>query len=143
MTSNIIACVLLTIFWSLSMISLKCLRTYKSSLVNTSRCKSQPAITNRLYFPVRVYCNRSQMTSQCVKNKKYGTRRSRVLWLLFFTRCDVFCDLLQYTRTEKFNTIKIQMVYWRWWGILGAWTKKNEVRWCDLTWIWRNLFCVP
>ena len=24
-------------------------------------------------------------------------------WLLFFTRCDVFCDLLQYTYTEKCN----------------------------------------
>ena len=31
------------------------------------------------------------------------TRWSRVAWLLFFTRCDVFCDLLQYTHTEKCN----------------------------------------
>ena len=41
------------------------------------------------------------MTSQHVRNKKYDTRRSRVAWLLFFTRCDVFSDLLQYTPTEK------------------------------------------
>ena len=34
------------------------------------------------------------MTSQRVKNKK--VREST-----FFTRCDVFCDLLQYTYTEK------------------------------------------
>ena len=32
-----------------------------------------------------------------IKNKKCDTR------LLFFTRCDVFGDLLQYTRTEKCN----------------------------------------
>ena len=51
-------------------------------------------LTNRLHFPVCVYCNRSQMTSQRVKNKK--VREST-----FFTRCDVFCDLLQYTYTEK------------------------------------------
>ena len=43
------------------------------------------------YIFLCVYCNRSQMTSQHVKNKK----------LLCFTRCDVFCDLLQYTHTEK------------------------------------------
>ena len=55
------------------------------------------------HFAVCVYCNRSQMTSQRVKKKKYETRRSRVGWLLFFTRCSVFCDLLQYTRTEKCN----------------------------------------
>ena len=35
--------------------------------------------------------------------KKYDTRRSRVAWLLFFTRCDVFYDLLQYKHTGKSN----------------------------------------
>ena len=33
-------------------------------------------LTNRLHFSVRVYCGRSQMTSQRVKNKNYDTRRS-------------------------------------------------------------------
>ena len=45
-------------------------------------------LTNRLHFPVCVYCNRSQMTSQRVKNKKVRHET----WLLFFTRCDIFCD---------------------------------------------------
>ena len=35
-------------------------------------------LTNRFYFCVRLYCNRSQMTSWRVKNKKVRTRRSRV-----------------------------------------------------------------
>ena len=39
------------------------------------------------YIFLCVYCNRSQKTS------------SRTF--LFFTRCDIFCDLLQYTHTEK------------------------------------------
>ena len=67
--------------------------------------QAQMYLTNRLHFPVRVYCNRSQMTSLRVKNKNYDTKRSRVAWLWFFTRCDVFCDLLQYTHThtEKCN----------------------------------------
>ena len=55
------------------------------------------------YIFLCMYCNRSQMTSQRVKNKKYDMRRSRVVWLLLLTRCDVFCDLLQYTYMEKCN----------------------------------------
>ena len=57
--------------------------------------RGESYLTNRLNFSVCVYCNRSQM--------KYDTRRSRVAWLLFITRCDVFCDLLQYIHTEKCN----------------------------------------
>ena len=71
-------------------------------------------LTNKLHICVRVYCNRSQTTLERVKNKKVrhetkstrdevDTRRSRVARLLFFTRCDDFCDLLQYTRTERCN----------------------------------------
>ena len=52
---------------------------------------------NRLHFSMRVYCNGSQKTSQHVKNNSHATR------LLFFTRFDVICDLLQYTHTENYN----------------------------------------
>ena len=75
---------------------------------------------------MHVYCNRSQMTSQYVKNKKYDTRWSRAVWLLFFIICcGVFCDLLQYTQENVIYrylfyiiiyTIKIQMVNWRFCG---------------------------
>ena len=47
------------------------------------------------------YCNKSQKTSQCVKNNSHATRLRLVSYLLFFTRCDVICDLLQYTHTEN------------------------------------------
>ena len=40
-------------------------------------------LTNRLHFPVCVYCNRSQMTSQRVKNKKYETKSSGVTVVLY------------------------------------------------------------
>ena len=61
------------------------------------------------------------MTPQRVENKKYETRRSRVAWLLFFTPCDVVCDLLHYTHSRKnviylFYTIKIQMDFSRFFG---------------------------
>ena len=39
--------------------------------------KSTIKLTNRLHFSVCVYCNRSQMTSQRVKNKKV---RDEVEW---------------------------------------------------------------
>ena len=58
--------------------------------------------TNRLHFPWVLYCNRSQKTSQRLKNN-HGTRLCPVSYFLFFTRYDVICDLLQYTRTEKCN----------------------------------------
>ena len=86
-------------------------------------------ITKRLHFPVCVNCNRLQLTSQCVKTKEYGTRRSRVAWLLYITRCDVFCDLLQYTYNKNSN------------GLLkdfGGVKNEKQVRWHDLLWIWRN-----
>ena len=52
--------------------------------------------TNGLHFSVCAYCNRSQKTSQRVKKNSHAT-------LLFFTRCDVLCDLLQCTQTGKCN----------------------------------------
>ena len=32
---------------------------------------------------------------------KSTTRDVKVAWMLFFTHCDVFCDILQYTHTQK------------------------------------------
>ena len=63
-------------------------------------------------------------------------------WLLFFTRCDVFCDLLQYTHTEKCNLfVKYNKnsndLLKDFWGM----KKEKQVCWRDLTWIWRHL-CV-
>ena len=59
--------------------------------------------TNRLHFSVHVYFDRSQKTSQRVKNNSHATRFVFVSYFLFFTRYDVIYDLLQYTRTEKYN----------------------------------------
>ena len=43
------------------------------------------------------------MTSQRVKNKKvrHEMKSSGVTVVAFFTRCDIFCDLLRYTHMEK------------------------------------------
>ena len=50
-----------------------------------------------------MYCNRSQKTSQRVKNNSYATRLRLVSYFLFFTRYHVICDLLEYLHTEKCN----------------------------------------
>ena len=55
-----------------------------------------------------MYCDRSQKTSQRVKYDSQATRLHLVLHFLFFTRCDVICDLLQYTRKNvKFGVLPI------------------------------------
>ena len=59
--------------------------------------------TKQITFSVCVYCNKSQKTSQRVMNDSHDTRLRLVAYLLFFIRCDVICDPLQYTRTEKCN----------------------------------------
>ena len=80
--------------------------------------------------------------SPCVKNKKYDTKQSQVVWLLFFTLCDVFCDLLQHTCTEKCNLFVLHNKKSN--GLLknfDGMKKEKQVCWHDLMWIWRHL-CV-
>ena len=55
--------------------------------------------TNKLHFSVHVCCNRSQKTSQSVKNNSHTTWLCLVSYFLFFTHGDIICDLLQYTHT--------------------------------------------
>ena len=62
------------------------------------------------------YCNRSQKTSQAVKKNSDTTRLRLVAYFLFFTRCDVICDLLQNTRTEKCNVFVKS-----WWRDYNDW----------------------
>ena len=50
--------------------------------------------TDRLHFPVRANCNRSQKPSQREKNKSHATRLRLVSHFLFFSRCDIICDPL-------------------------------------------------
>ena len=78
------------------------------------------------------------------KEQKARDETSQVAWLLFFSRCDGFCDLLQYIRTGKFlsnliylfHALKTQMVYCK---DLRGMKKENQVWWCDFPWIWRRL----
>ena len=63
--------------------ALECQKQFLMSSISNlgGRESLEIAVTNRFHFCVRLYCNRSQMTSWRVKNKKVRTRRSRVPWL--------------------------------------------------------------
>ena len=52
-------------------------------------------LTNRFHFAVRLFSNRSQMTSKCRKNKEVANEPQASVSLLFLPHFDVLCDLLQ------------------------------------------------
>ena len=56
-------------------------------------------LTNRFQVAVRLFSNRSQMTSKCGKNKKVA-HEARGMFLPHF---DVLCDLLLNRRTATWN----------------------------------------
>ena len=51
-------------------------------------------LTNRFHVAVRLFSNRSQMTSKCGKNKKVAHEAYPSVSLMFLPHFDVFCDLL-------------------------------------------------
>ena len=51
-------------------------------------------LTNRFQVAVRLFSNRSQMTSKCGKNKKVAHKAQLSVSLMFLLHFDVLCDLL-------------------------------------------------
>ena len=60
-------------------------------------------LTNRFRVAVRLFRNRSQMTSKCGKNKKVAHEAQPILSLMFSPHFDVFCDLSLNRRTATWN----------------------------------------
>ena len=50
--------------------------------------------TNRFHVAVRLFSNRSQMTSKCGKNKKVAHEAQLSVSLMFLPHFDILCDLL-------------------------------------------------
>ena len=59
--------------------------------------------TNRFQVAVRLFSNRSQMTSKCGKNKKVAHEAQPSVSLMFLPHFDVLCDLLLNRRTATWN----------------------------------------
>ena len=60
-------------------------------------------LTNRFHVAVRVFSNRSQMTSKCRKNKEVAHEPQASVSLLFLPHFDVLCDLLLNRPTATWN----------------------------------------
>ena len=60
-------------------------------------------LTNRFQVSVRLFSNRSQMTSKCGKNKKVAHEAQPSVSLMFLTHFDVLCDLFLNRRTATWN----------------------------------------
>ena len=60
-------------------------------------------LTNRFHVAVRLFSNRSQMTSKCGKNKKVAHEAQPSVSLMFLPHFDVFCNLLLNRRTATWN----------------------------------------
>ena len=60
-------------------------------------------LTNRFHVAVRLFSNRSQMTSKCGSNKKVAHEAQPSVSLMFLPHFDVLCDLLLNIRTATWN----------------------------------------
>ena len=63
----------------------------------------QHQLTNRFHVAVRLFSNRSQMTSKCGKNKKVAHEAQPSVSLMFLPHFDVLCDLLLNRRMATWN----------------------------------------
>ena len=59
--------------------------------------------TNRFQVAVRLFSNRSQMTSKCGKNKKVAHEAQPSVSLMFLPHFDVLCDPLLNRHTATWN----------------------------------------
>ena len=60
-------------------------------------------LTNRFQVAMRLFSNRSQMTSKCGKNKKVAHEAQLSVSLMFLPHFDVLCDLLLNRHTTTWN----------------------------------------
>ena len=60
-------------------------------------------LTNRFHVAVRLFSNRSKVTSKCGKNKKVAHEVQPSVSLMFLPHFDVLCDLLVNRCTAKWN----------------------------------------
>ena len=83
-----------------------CVNKLVVSVISASQrfCKKHvQQLTNRFQVAVRLFRNRSQMTSKCGKNKKVAHEAQPSMSLIFLSHFDVLYDLLLNRRTATWN----------------------------------------
>ena len=74
--------------------------------VGKLRKKARPQdnqLTNRFQVAVRLFSNRSWMTSKCGKSKKVAHKAQQSVLPMFLPHFDVLCDILLNRRTATWN----------------------------------------
>ena len=87
-------------FWSCFIV---CSTFVRIVLSYSASPKGSVYLTNRFHVAVRLFSNRSQMTSKCGKNKKVAHEAQPSVSLMFLPHFDVICDLLLNRRTATWN----------------------------------------
>ena len=77
-----------------------CTEVHFSGFIVSSVCIH---LTNIFHVAVRLFSNRSQMTSKCGKNKKVAQEAQPSVSRMFLPHFDVLCDLLLNRRTATWN----------------------------------------
>ena len=70
------------------------IKAYFLMVSSLKQVKTSVYLTNRLHVAVRLFSNRSQMTSKCRKNKEVAHEPQASVSLLFLPHFDVLCDLI-------------------------------------------------
>ena len=68
-------------------------QSHTISAVQSGCVISVVQLTNRFHVAVRLFSNRSQITSKCGKNKKVAHEAQPSVSLMFLPHFDVLCDL--------------------------------------------------
>ena len=110
-------------------------------------------ITNRLHSSVRVHCDRSQKTSQRVKNNSYATRLHFVLYPLWrhtYGKCNqtyfspktkiillLFIYQMSFFAEQLYLVLALRVCF-----LLCSWYRlvKNLVEWKTFSFIWKSLY---
>ena len=64
-------------------------------------------LTNNFHVAVRLFSNRSEMTSKCGKTEKVADQAQPSVSLMFLPHFDVICDLLLNRRTATWNLVLV------------------------------------
>ena len=80
-------------------------------------------LTNRFQVAVRLFSNRSQMTSKCGKNKKVAHEAQPSVSLMFLPHFDVLCDLLLNRAIQGYTHLyKAMYCYTRQYSVIHIYT---------------------
>ena len=78
-------------------------RLFSNRSQMTSKCGKNKKVAHEPQASVSLSSNRSQMTSKCGKNKKVAHEPQASVSLMFLPQFDVFCDLLLNRSTATWN----------------------------------------